>query len=394
MRILHVAMGLDPQIGGTVTALVSAVTGEVRKGLSVTVLAQAGDIDGTHAHTRWMAVRDDLANAGAAVHTVSPSRWVGSSAAARFAVSTDGVSWTARSVRRFDVIHIHGAWGFLPLSAALIARARRIPVVLTAHESLTQFGVASSRSQFRRTVKALLRPAVRLTTTKVVFTSPQEQEDSGFATDSRAALLTLGIVMSACESKNEPSPAALSRHLSVGFVGRLHPKKNMELLMRAVASDANVSLSIAGDAESDYGRTLRALAASLGIGDRVTWCGFLKPAPRQDLVRELDVLALPSKFENFGLAAAEAMSAGTPVIVSPHCGIAPTVAAYGGGIVTGTTVPDLTAAFESIRTRTDPRLSRAHTRRVAEVYLSCDAYAQQAVDLYRTLGRAPNGVRG
>jgi glycosyltransferase involved in cell wall biosynthesis len=384
VKVLHVAMGIDPQIGGTVSALVAAVTGETRLGATVTVLAQTGDISTDDDDRRWASTRRQLVAAGATVHGVSRLSFAPRATAARLGITFQGVTWTYRNVHRFNVVQIHGAWGFLPLMAAICARVHRVPVVLTAHESLTQFGAEGSRSRVRRAIKMCFRPFVRRIATVVVFTSPRERDDSGFSSGARAAILPNGIVL------DDRAPAMgrpASETVALAYVGRIHPKKNIDLLLRSIAEDDRTTLAIAGDADTPHGRELRQLAESLGVQDRISWCGFLEPADRRLLVRDVDALVLPSKFENFGMAAAEAMADGTPVIVSPYTGIAAIVDLHGGGLVADTTTSGLRAAFEVVRSGTEPRLGSIHTRAVAERHLSCEAYAESALALYTSVAQ-------
>lgn len=110
--------------------------------------------------------------------------------------------------------------------------------------------------------------------------------------------------------------------LLVGTVGRLHPRKDVATFLRAGAlaarSRPDVRLAVIGSAEAPeevrYARELRALAASLGIADRVVWAGARRDMPR--VLKALDVFVLCSRNEGFGRVVAEAMVAGTPVVAS------------------------------------------------------------------------------
>lgn len=110
------------------------------------------------------------------------------------------------------------------------------------------------------------------------------------------------------------------RGYAIGYVGRLIPEKGVDLLLHASAGlEFSHELLIIGSGTEE--KPLRALAAHLGISDRIHWIG---PIPRVRLpghLQAMDVLVLPSRttplwMEQFGRALIEAMACGVPVIGS------------------------------------------------------------------------------
>jgi glycosyltransferase involved in cell wall biosynthesis len=105
------------------------------------------------------------------------------------------------------------------------------------------------------------------------------------------------------------------------FVGRLNRKKGLDVLLRALAGLPDATLAIVGPDDRDGTlRTVERLRDELQLRDRVHLVGATNnPFP---LYREANVLALPSRYENFGNVAAEAAAAGTASVISEHCGVA------------------------------------------------------------------------
>jgi glycosyltransferase involved in cell wall biosynthesis len=99
----------------------------------------------------------------------------------------------------------------------------------------------------------------------------------------------------------------------VGFVGRIEPGKGVLDLVRAMR-EVDARLVIVGDGDGSYAQEVRDEA-----GDRVTFAGPVDDA--RTLMSWFDVVAAPSHREAFGMVAAEALAAGTPVVATLGSGI-------------------------------------------------------------------------
>lgn len=111
---------------------------------------------------------------------------------------------------------------------------------------------------------------------------------------------------------------------TIGYAGRLVPKKGVGTLVRAVAiareQVPDLTLLIAGDGESR--QELQELAVTLGIGDSVQFLGHLSKADMDKAFEHLWVQAAPSLWEEpFGLVAAEGMMRSTAVITTNTGGL-------------------------------------------------------------------------
>lgn len=105
------------------------------------------------------------------------------------------------------------------------------------------------------------------------------------------------------------------------YLGRLHPKKNIESLIEAycrLPSDlvGAHKLLIAGKGDQEYEASLRNLVAQKNFGDHVIFVGHVEGANKDKLLSDVKVLVLPSFTENFGNVVVEALGWGTPVIAS------------------------------------------------------------------------------
>jgi glycosyltransferase involved in cell wall biosynthesis len=130
----------------------------------------------------------------------------------------------------------------------------------------------------------------------------------------------------------------VSGGVTIGFVGRLNPRKGPDVAIRALslllADGVDAKLVIAGSVFPGYewyAVELRELAVELHVGDRVEFRGFV--VDTADILEESDVVVVPSAVEPFGTVAAEAMAAMRPTIVSNVQGLVEIVTDESVGLV-------------------------------------------------------------
>ncbi len=157
-------------------------------------------------------------------------------------------------------------------------------------------------------------------------------------------------------------------------VGNLYPVKDHATLLRAAALRPALAVAIAGRGAEE--ERLRALAAELGIAERVRLLGLRDDIPR--LLAAADVFVQPSLSEGMPLAVLEAMAASLPVVASRVGGVHEAVAdGETGRLVPSGRPPELAAALAAVLDSADrgAGLGRAGRRRVEAVF-SAPAMAQ------------------
>ena len=125
------------------------------------------------------------------------------------------------------------------------------------------------------------------------------------------------------------------------FLGRVHEKKGcLELIQafRQVVGEAKAAtqefrLVMAGPTDSDYARDVRRAADRLGMTDRVIWTGMLSGDLKWGAFHAAEAFVLPSHQENFGVAVAEALACGVPVLISNKVNIWREIEADRAGLV-------------------------------------------------------------
>jgi glycosyltransferase involved in cell wall biosynthesis len=166
-------------------------------------------------------------------------------------------------------------------------------------------------------------------------------------------------------------------------VGRVSFKKGLDLLLRAVAALDGVHVAIVGPDDGDGTlERLEALRRELGLGARVHLVGPADTSRPRELYGESDVFVLPSRNESFGMAAAEAASAGVPIVLTDRCGISEHL--DGAAIVVPLDVQALRDALARVLGDAALRERLGEAGRGVARDLSWQAVVEQQIELYRT----------
>lgn len=130
------------------------------------------------------------------------------------------------------------------------------------------------------------------------------------------------------------------KDIIVGFVGRLHTVKGVDILIEAMSlllqQSADYFLVIAGDGPQR--KSLEALVARLGIAERVKFLGMCDNVA--EVIAAFDIGVVPSRQESFGVVAVELMRMKIPVVSSGEEGLAELVTDGVSGLVTRQNVPE------------------------------------------------------
>jgi glycosyltransferase involved in cell wall biosynthesis len=331
MRILNVTQSYYPFLdkGGPATK-VRAITWElVRRGNQVTVLtadlgfgpqeiAAAKVVRGPEG---WRADLDgvEVIYFGTRGHyrnlTVNPSV----------------LGFCRRRLKEFDIVHIYGLYDTLGPAVGRFCRKFGVPYFV---EPLGMTLPIDRGFLLKKIWRGLARNYLAQASNWIA-TSELEREDLRAAGVPLEKVLLRFNGINLKDFKRLPPFGAFRKSLGIPdderlilFLGRLIPRKGADLLIEALPSigSNNIKLVIAGpEGENGYVSFLSDKARTLGISRRVLFPGPLYEDLQKEAYVDATVFALPSRYENFGNTAAEAVACGTPVIVSDRCGIAPLV---------------------------------------------------------------------
>jgi glycosyltransferase involved in cell wall biosynthesis len=142
-----------------------------------------------------------------------------------------------------------------------------------------------------------------------------------------------------------------SKRRLVVFVGRLHTKKGIELLIQAfiqlARTDDSLHLVVIGP-DDGMEQKLREMVAQAKLDSRVTFTGLVIGQDKIDLMSAAAVVAIPSYTENFCNVAIEAMALRVPVVVSSGVAIAQQIKEAGAGVIAAPAVDEIVAAIRGV----------------------------------------------
>ena len=146
-------------------------------------------------------------------------------------------------------------------------------------------------------------------------------------------------------------------------VGTVERRKNLELLIRALPELAGARLVSVGP-PTPYQHECAAIAAALGVADRVELRGYVDRRELLELYATCGVVAVPSRYEGFGYAAAQALCAGAPCVVSDRSALPEVVAGDARVLPVGDEPRGSTRLRAQLRGDDDARAAAARARSI------------------------------
>jgi glycosyltransferase involved in cell wall biosynthesis len=295
------------------------------------------------------------------------------------------------------IFHLHGVWGAPQWLAARIASQRRIPALITPNDMLSPWHWQDGRLRHLKKLiywYSMAYPAFRQLSV-IHATTPRERDHlaqnfpgKNFVIIPNAINLEkLDHLLATQAVEKEERFRVDSPYLL--FLGRLHPKKGIELLIASFAQARRgrpFHLVIVGpDYSAAYTAKLRALVRHLGIEDSVTFLGKVFGPQKWHLYRNAWAFCAPSYSETVGFVNLEAAALGVPVVTTCETGL------YdweeGGGLLVHPVLDDLTRALIQVFEWNENE--RNHRGRLLCHFVrkrySLEAVGPQWISLYRRL---------
>ena len=306
--------------------------------------------------------------------------------------------WLRLNRERFDAVIVNGLWQYPGLAAWRAFGGSSTPYYVFPHGMLDPWFKRSY--PLKHLKKWLYWPWAEYRILRdargVIFTSEEERlaaRESFWLYRCREQVTALGMEAPPVGSVDEffaRWPELRGKRI-VLFLGRMHPKKGCDMLIDAFAhtrrNDQDTVLVLAGPDQAGWADELCQRASRHGIADRVTFTGMLEGSMKWAAFRAAEVFALPSHQENFGLAVAEALACGVPVLISNRVNIWREVQKDRAGLIE----PDDQPGTERLLRRwfETPEADRAEMRqRAIECFTKRFEIAHAAASLLKILHHA------
>ena len=271
------------------------------------------------------------------------------------------LDYLLREVQSFDVVHVHEIFCYPAITAAKIARRKKIPCFVHVHSVLNPIRFA--RRSLKKTIymKFIGRKLLNRANGIIALTEAERH-----AIQSYNIHANIEVIPNATDYHDFGSSANghidekydLKNKKVILFLGRLHLIKGVDLLIEAYAKIAaknpNSVLVIAGPDEIGMKDRLRQKAKSFNISRQIKFPGLVQGDEKKHLLRRCDVFTLTSYSEGFSLAILEAMACGKPVVITEGCNF-DDVGAYSAGFVNPPEANAIAGSLDTILNNSDLR---------------------------------------
>lgn len=347
MKILHIIASANPDGGGPLEGVLRQDTACIDAGL--TGERELLTLDPPNAPF--------LTGLRLPVHAVgrprSGSRLLWHRALEHWRYSPDAVPWLKTNLGRFDAVIVNGLWNYASFAASRVLPGRSTPYFVFTHGMMDPwFRLTYPLKHLAKQVFWLIGEGRLLARARsVLFTCEEERRKAHgqFWGYPPYVETVVGYGASAppprtpaLETAFRSATPKLGGRPYLLYLSRIHRKKGCDMLIKAFASLADdhlgIDLVMAGPDQTGWRPELEALAERWGVASRVHWTGPLYGDAKWGALYGADAFVLPSHQENFGIAVAEALGCGTPVLISDQVDIWREIEEAGAGLVAPDTV--------------------------------------------------------
>lgn len=327
MNVLHVIPSLSLTHGGPSVALPAIARALLAQGVEVTISTTDDDGAGRRLAVQTGKLARDTDGAWRIYFRKNLEF---------YKVSVGLRSWLRQHVADYDVVHVHALFSFSSVVAARAAAAKNVPYIVRPLGVLNRWGMQNRRRMVKSWSFRMLEMPIIRRAAAIHFTAAAEREEA-ISANREIATVPSVVIPLPLEAGPQRTVKDENGRGVILFLSRIDPKKGLELLLDAFGEIAaefpTTDLVIAGDGEADYVGSLKRRSAASGVADRVQWPGFVAGEQKAAALAAATIFVLPSHSENFGIAAAEALGAAVPCVLSENVALARTARAADAALV-------------------------------------------------------------
>jgi glycosyltransferase involved in cell wall biosynthesis len=231
--------------------------------------------------------------------------------------STDLWRYLNKTVKDFDVVHIHSWWSLLVIGAAWVCNRNNVRPILSPHGMFSDYILNTNNSSKKKLIHSVLGKRLLKKSILHVSTDMELEECRRIIPGWKGAIIPNLVNLSKINyERRNNSP------FTIGFLSRVDPKKGLDILIKALSKvNFDYKLLVAGSGEDQYVESLKKLSDDCGNSDKIEWVGWKNGEDKFEFFSKLDLFALMSHSENFAIVVIESLSTGTPVFISENVGL-------------------------------------------------------------------------
>ena len=312
----------------------------------------------------------------------------------RYKFSFSLLQWLNENARQFDLAHLHALFSPVTTLAATIARYHHLPYIIRPCGMLDPADL-QKKKRLKQIYATLLERPNLVGAAAIHFTSKEEAKISErFGLGSTAKMpvprdlvIPLGVTGGLFSKRLRESQVPI-----ILFMSRIEPKKGLDLLIPALESilgfgiEFHFILAGSNPQDADYETQIKVKIHNSLLAKYTTITGFVSGDLKAELLTKADLFVLPSYYENFGIAVAEAMAAGVPVVISDRIHIAEDIQQAEAGWVGPLEVGAIANSIKSALLNPQERQRRGlNGKEYAKKHYNWEAIAQQTIDAYQQI---------
>lgn len=374
LSCLHFVHEIRRELGGVVAAALDVCQAMANRGHRVTIV------------TCNAADAPNSSGDGLQIVEVRPARFQSS------AIGRKGLQLIEELASSTDVAHLHTPWYFGNVQLARRFNRAQLPYVLSVHGMLDHYSMEQKALKKQVYLKCFGQRLLEDAAT-VHFTAEEERSQALHYASLRrpSCVLPCMVDLHAIDSlpgvelARQAFPFIRSSAFKILFLSRLHPKKGVDILIKAVCAlkqkSIDFQLLLAGPGENDYVDSLKNLVRQLNLERDVAFLGMVQGATKASLYQLADVFVLPTRQENFGLVLVEAMACGAVVITTRGTDIWQEIQ-QGGARIIDLSAEAITAELIQLASDDKQRENGARSREFVYEWLDPDRLAAAYEAMY------------
>jgi glycosyltransferase involved in cell wall biosynthesis len=404
MRLLHIISSMNPRGGGPCQSVRNLTPCTISRGHSVEVICLDDPAS------------EYLSGENLSLHAVGRGR-------TGWSYHPALRPWLEKNLRRFDAVILNGLWQYPGYLLSRLAMDPKMPPYFIFPHGMLDPWFQQATGRRLKAVRnwvywKLIENRVISNARAMLFTCQEEMRlaNQSFTPYRPKLQINVGLGIVKPPAFNARMARAFSQKCPrlqnkpyILFLGRIHPKKGIDIMLQGYAeiyrrSQINHTglgndfprLVIAGPGEeTTYGKEMLKLSSSLGLEDTVIWPEMLTGDAKWGGLYSATAFILTSHQENFGIAVAESLACGTPVMVSDQVNIWREIQQDGAGLVAAATKEGAADLFQRWRQLSSDALRsmRESARHCFQKRFDVDVSAQTFLKTLECLGRQPGSPR-